>query len=163
MASSTVAHREPHASTRGAPPVARSRDVDGQGPILAGVDGTPSGEVAVKTAIAWSKRLDASVVFVYVRRPPMSALGEPFYGRRVEAETLTARSALAPALEAAEAAGVSASAEIVDGSPAQRLVELAQLRQARMLITGPRTRRRHRSVPRGVLRHTDRPVLVAAA
>ena len=163
MASSTVAHREPHASTRGAPRVAQSRDVDGQGPILAGVDGTPSGEVAVKTAIAWSKRLDASVVFVYVRRPPMSALGEPFYGRRVEAETLTARRALAPALEAAEAAGVSASAEIVDGSPAQRLVELAQRRQARMLITGPRTRRRHRSVPRGVLHHTDRPVLVAAA
>lgn len=162
MRSSTIAHREPQASTRGAPPVAHSREGNARGPILAGIDGTASGEVAAQNAIAWAKRLDASVVFVYVRRPPMSALGEPFYGRRVEAETLTARSALAPALEAAEAAGVTASAEIIDGRPAQRLVELAHLRQARLLMTGPRTRW-HRSVPRGVLRHADRPVFVAAA
>ena len=133
------------------------------GPILSGVDGTASGEAAAQTAIAWAERLDADVVFVYVRRPPMSALGEPYYGRRVVAETLTARTALSAALRAAEAAGVSASAEIVDGRPAQRLVELAQLRQARLLIAGPRTRRRHRSVPPRVLHSADRPVLVAAA
>jgi nucleotide-binding universal stress UspA family protein len=158
MATSILEHGAPRAATRGAPP-----DRAGRGPIVVGVDGTASGEAAAQAAIAWAERLDAGVVFVFVRRPPMDALGEPYYGRRVEAATLAARSALAPALEAATAAGVSASSEIVDGRPAQRLVELARLRQARLLITGPRTRRRHRSVPRRVVRSADRPVLVAAA
>src|SRR5688500_17013428 len=112
-----------------------ARDGHVPGPILAGVDGTASGEAAARTAIAWAKRLDSTVVFVHVRRPPMSALGEPFYGRRVEARTLTARGALSAAVRAAEASGVSATAEVVDGRPARRLVELAKLRRARMLIT----------------------------
>jgi nucleotide-binding universal stress UspA family protein len=163
MTSSTMLHRQPQAATRGAPPVAERRDSGAGGPIVAGVDGTASGQVAARTAIAWGKRLAAPIVFVFVRRPPMDALGEPYYGRRVEAETLRARSALSAALEAADASGVSATAEILDGSAAPRLLELARLRNARLVVTGPRTRGRRRSVPPSVLSSSDRPVLVAAA
>ena len=70
MATSILEHRAPRAATRGAPPMAHRRDGDGRGPIVAGIDGTASGEVAAQAAIAWAERLDASVVFVYVRRSP---------------------------------------------------------------------------------------------
>jgi len=163
MTSSTVPHRQPQETTRGGPPVAEARDGDATGPIVAGIDGTASGQAAARTAIAWAKRLAAPIVFVFVRRPPMDGLGEPFYGRRVEAETFRARSALSAALEAAEASGVSATAEILDGVPARGLSELAKLRRARLLVTGPRRRRLRRSVSRRVVSTADRPVLVAAA
>jgi nucleotide-binding universal stress UspA family protein len=157
MASSTLAPAVPQ--TRGAPPP----DGGDARPIVAGIDGTASGGAAAQTAIAWAKRLGAPIVFAFVRRPPMSWLGEPFYGRRVAAETIRGQRALAAALTAADAAGVDATAELLDGRAARRLIELAQWREARLLITGPRTRRFRPSVPRRVLSAADRPVLVAAA
>jgi nucleotide-binding universal stress UspA family protein len=163
MGSTIPAHRKPKAATRGAPPVARPPDGGPAGPIVAGVDGTASGQAAAQTAVAWAKRLGAPIVFAFVRRPPMAMLGEPYRGRRVEAETLKGQRALSGALAAADAAGVDATAEILDGRPARRLIELARSRGARLLITGPRTRRLRPSVPRRVLSTADRPVLVAAA
>jgi nucleotide-binding universal stress UspA family protein len=163
MATTAVLHREPQAATRGAPSATQPRDAGAPAPIIAGVDGTAGGLVAARTAIAWAKQLAAPIVFVFVRRPPMDGLGAPFYGRRVEAETLRARSALSAALAAAETSGVNASAEILDGPPARRLSELANLRKARLLVTGPRKRHLRRSVSRMVLSTADRPVLVAAA
>ena len=142
------------------PPAAPAPD---DAPIVVGVDGTPSGAVAARAAIAWARRLSAPLVFVYVRRSPSSALGEPYYQRRVEAETLAARNALSAAVAAADEAGVSASAEVLDGRPAQRLVDLARLRAARLLVTGRRPQRLRRSVGRTVQRLAQNPVLVATA
>jgi nucleotide-binding universal stress UspA family protein len=142
------------------PPTAPTRD---DAPIVAGVDTSPNGAVAARTAIAWARHLRAPLVFVYVRRSPSSALGEPYYQRRLEAETLAARGALSAALAAADEAGVSASAGVLDGRPAQRLVELARLRGARLLVTGRRPRRLGRSVGRTVQRLAQDPVLVATA
>jgi nucleotide-binding universal stress UspA family protein len=142
------------------PPTAPAR-VDA--PIVAGVDASSSGAVAARTAIAWARHLSAPLVFVYVRRPPSSALGEPYYQRRLETETYAARASLRAALAAADEAGVSASAEVLDGRPAQRLVELARLRGARLLVTGRRPRRLRRSVGRTVQRLAQNPVLVATA
>jgi nucleotide-binding universal stress UspA family protein len=155
-----VALTEVFGSPPTGPPVAPTRD---DAPIVAGVDASPSGAVAARTAIAWARRLSAPLVFVYVRRSPSSALGEPYYQRRLEAETLAARRALSAALAAADEAGVSASAEVLDGRPAQRLVELARQRGARLLVTGRRPRRLRRSVGRTVQRLAQNPVLVATA
>jgi nucleotide-binding universal stress UspA family protein len=155
-----VALSEVSGSPPTGPPAARTRD---DAPIVAGVDASPSGGVAARTAIAWARHLSAPLVFVYVRRSPSSALGEPYYQRRLEAETLAARGALSAALAAADEAGVSASAEVLDGRPAHRLVELARLRGARLLVTGRRRRRLSRSVGRTVQRLARNPVLVATA
>jgi nucleotide-binding universal stress UspA family protein len=132
-------------------------------PIVAGIDASPSGAIAARTAIAWARRLSAPLVFVHVRRSPSSALGEPYYQRRLEAATLAARGALSAALTAADEAGVAASAEVLDGRPAERLVELARLRGARLLVTGRRPRRFRCSVGRTVQRLAQNPVLVASA
>lgn len=133
-------------------------------PIVAAVDASASGAAAAREAIPIAKRLGAQVVFVYVRSGPSSILGEPYHQRRLDAETIAARRALSDALAAAEQAGVAASGEVLDGSPAARLLEFAQLRGARMVVLGPRRRRRFRkSVSRRVIGGADRPVLLADA
>jgi nucleotide-binding universal stress UspA family protein len=133
-------------------------------PIIAAVDGSASGAAAVRAAIPIAERLDAPIVFVYVREGPSSSLGEPYYQRRLDAETASAKRALAPALAAAERAGVTASGEVLDGAPARRVVELANLRRARLVVLGPRRRRWfRRSVSRRVKRDADSPVLLADA
>jgi nucleotide-binding universal stress UspA family protein len=130
-------------------------------PVVAAVDTSASGAAAARTAISVARRLGAPVVFVYVRRGPSSALGEPYYQRRLDAEIAAAKRALGAALAAAKRAGVAASGEEIDGSPARRLVEFARLRGARLVVLGSRRRRFGRSVSRSVIRAADRPVLVA--
>jgi nucleotide-binding universal stress UspA family protein len=71
--------------------------------------------------------------------------------------------ALAHALAVAERAGVRATGEQLAGNPARRVVELARLRGARLVVLGSRRRRLGRSVSREVIRSADRPVLVATA
>jgi nucleotide-binding universal stress UspA family protein len=139
----------------------RRRGLDG--PIVAGVDGTASGQAATKAAVSMAWRLSAPVVFVYVRRGPSPMLGEPYYQRRLQTEIVAGKRALGAALAVAERVGVTASAEQLAGHPARRLVEFARLRGARMLVTGSRRRRFGRSVSRRVIADSDRPVLVSGA
>jgi nucleotide-binding universal stress UspA family protein len=141
-------------------PETRRRRADA--PIVAAVDASASGAAAAREAVAIAKRLGAPVVFVYVRGGPSSILGEPYYQRRLDAEMARAKRALGEALAAAEQAGVAASGEVLEGAPARRLVEFADLRAARLVVLGPRRRRRfRRSVSRRVVRRAERPVMVA--
>lgn len=133
-------------------------------PIVAAVDGSTSGEAAAQKAIAIAKRLGAPVVFVYVRGGPSPILGEPYYQRRLDAELACSDRALGAALAAAARAGVAASGEVLEGPPARRLVEFADLRSARLVVLGPRRRWRfRRSVSRAVVRAAGRPVMLATA
>jgi nucleotide-binding universal stress UspA family protein len=99
-------------------------------------------------------------VFVYVRRGPSSALGEPHYQRRLDAEMRAGQRALEDALAVAERAGVRATGEQLAGRPGPRVVEFARLRGARLVVLGSRRRRLGRSVSRNIIRSADRPVLV---
>jgi nucleotide-binding universal stress UspA family protein len=145
-------------------PAPTTRPPAEEAPIVAAVDASASGVAAAREAIPIAQRLAAPVVFVYVRSGPSPVLGEPYYQRRLDAETFAAKRALAEALAAAEAAGVAATGEVLDGAPARRLIEFARLRGARMVVLGPRRRRRfRRSVSRKVIGAADRPVLVADA
>jgi nucleotide-binding universal stress UspA family protein len=101
------------------------------------------------------------VVFVYVRRGPSAALGEPYYQRRLNAEMAIGNDALDAALTAAEREGVAASGEQLHGNPARRLAEFARIRGALLVVLGSRRRLLGRSVSRAVLRSADRPVVVA--
>ena len=100
-------------------------------------------------------------MFVYVRRGPSSALGEPYYQRRLDAEMASGGRALSDALAVAEKAGVPATGEQLAGNPARRVVEFARLRAARLVVLGSRQGRLRRGVARAVIRTADRPVLVA--
>jgi nucleotide-binding universal stress UspA family protein len=65
------------------------------------------------------------------------------------------------ALDVAASAGVHAEAEILEGSPRQRIAEFARNRDARLVVVGSRKRRLGPSVSSGVVRAAARPVVVA--
>jgi nucleotide-binding universal stress UspA family protein len=130
-------------------------------PILVAVDNTRAAVAAAEAAVRLARDLAAPLVFVYVRRGPSSALGKPYYQRRLDREMRAGRHALDGALAIAERAGVPSTGEEIDGNPARRVVELARLRGARLVVLGSRRRRLGRSVARDVIRSADRPVLVA--
>jgi nucleotide-binding universal stress UspA family protein len=130
-------------------------------PIVAAIDGSPSNRAAVETAVRLGRELGAPVVFAYVRRGPASFWGSPVYQRRLTAELARARRALDRALASAELEGVDAEAEILEGRPRRRILELAAARGARLVVVGSRGRRLGRSVSTGVSRAAGRPVVVA--
>jgi nucleotide-binding universal stress UspA family protein len=137
------------------------REEHSAAPIVVAVDNTSAAVAATDAAVRLARDLEAPVVFVYVRRGPSSALGKPYYQRRLDAEMRAGRRSLDDALAIAERAGVSATAEQLAGNAARRVVEFARLRGARLVVLGSRRRRLGRSVSRDVIRSADRPVIVA--
>jgi nucleotide-binding universal stress UspA family protein len=130
-------------------------------PVVVAVDDSPAAEAAVRDGVRVADELEAPVVFVYVRRGPSAALGEPYYQRRLDAEMRIGDRAIAAGIAAARRAGVPASAEQLHGAPARRLKEFARLRDARFIVVGARRRWFGRSISRAVIRRADRPVMVA--
>lgn len=131
-------------------------------PIVVGIDNSRAAAAAAREAVGLAEELAAPLVFVYVRRGPSSALGEPYYQRRLDAEMQAGRRALNDALAIAERAAVPATGVQLAGTAASRVVEFARERGARLVVVGSRRRRLGRSVSRDVIRSADRPVLVAS-
>jgi len=129
-------------------------------PVVVAVDDSPAAEAAVRDGVRLAGELAAPVVFVYVRRGPPDALGEPYYQRRLDAERRLGDRAIAAGIAAARRAGVRATGEQLHGTPARRLEDFARLRDAQFIVVGARRRRLGRSVSRAVIRRADRPVLV---
>jgi nucleotide-binding universal stress UspA family protein len=130
-------------------------------PVVVGVDDSPAAEAAVRDGVRLAGDLAAPVVFVYVRRGPSDALGEPYHQRRLDAEMRIGDHTIAAGIAAARRAGVRASGEQLHGTPARRLDEFARLRDAQFVVVGARRRSLARSVSRALIRRADRPVLVA--
>jgi nucleotide-binding universal stress UspA family protein len=131
-------------------------------PVIVGVDGSAAGRTAVDEGVALAAELEAPLVFVHVRRGPAGFLGAPVHQRRLTRAMEHARRALDCALGAAQAAGVDAQAEILEGSPKRRIVELARDRGAQLVVVGSRRRRLGRSVGYAVARSGGAPTVVAA-
>jgi hypothetical protein len=87
-------------------------------PVVVAVDDSPCADDATRTAVRLARDLAAPLVFVYVRRGPSSALGEPYYQRRLDAEMRKARRALDRAIALAAKAGVPATDEELAGDAA---------------------------------------------
>lgn len=132
-----------------------------QAPIVAAVDSSASSQASIETAVRLGRELGAPLVFVYVRRGPANFWGSPVYQRRLTAEMNRARRALDAALSFAERAGVVAESEVLEGKPQRRILEFAGDRGARLVIVGSRGRRFGRSVSTGVIRASERPIVVA--
>jgi nucleotide-binding universal stress UspA family protein len=130
-------------------------------PVVVAVDGSPAAEAAARDGVRVAAELEAPVVFVYVRRGPSAALGEPYYQRRLDAEMRIGDRAITAGLAVARRAGVPATGEQLHGTPARRLAEFARRRDAQLMFVGARRRRLGRSVSRALIRRADRPVVVA--
>ena len=135
--------------------------------ILVATDGSESSRHAVGQAIELAQSSGASLTVAYVRHAPLPILGQPFYQRSLSAELRLADEAVGQAAAGAEEVGVEAETEILEGDPADRILELARLRDVDLIVVGSRglgpiAGTLLGSVSREVLHRADRPVLVAA-
>src|SRR5512133_1403671 len=134
--------------------------------IVIATDGSAGSYVAVEQGVWLAKLLDAKVTFVSVARAPFSVLGDPYYQRALTADLARARAAIADAIFAAEERHVQYETEILEGSPAEKILEVARTHGAALIVIGSRGRGAVTgallgSVSSDVVHRSDLPVLVA--
>ena len=128
---------------------------------MAAVDSSGASRAPIVEAVRLAGELEASLVFVYVRRGPAGFFGAPVYQRRLTKEMARAGQVLDRAVAVANSAGVQAEGEILEGSPRRRITEFARDRGARLIVVGSRGRKLRQSVSTSVIRAAERPVIVA--
>ena len=134
--------------------------------IVIAFDGSDASREALEQGVALARAAGAVATLVYVRHAPFPLVGDPFYARALGRELRRGRDVLDEARAVAAQAGVAAETELLEGDPAERVVELAQLRGAELIVVGCRDRGALAeallgSVSHAVVQDADRPVLVA--
>ncbi|MFB7169370.1 universal stress protein [Streptomyces sp. NPDC056254] len=102
--------------------------------VVLGYDESPGAERALHVALEVATAFGEPLVLVYGAAAPGST-GEEYRAHR-EAVRQAGRSALAHAVEEADAAGVPSTVEVVDEKPAQALLDAARRHAARVIIVG---------------------------
>jgi nucleotide-binding universal stress UspA family protein len=134
--------------------------------IVIATDGSAGASVAVEQGVWLAKMLEAKAVFVSVARSPLPILGNPYYQRALTADLAKARAAIDAALPVAEERHVAYEAEILEGSPADAILNVGRTHGAELIVIGSRGRGAVTgavlgSVSSEVVHRADRPVLVA--
>jgi nucleotide-binding universal stress UspA family protein len=127
-------------------------------------DGSESAEQAVVAGARVARTLGTKAVVVYVR-PSIGLLGEPYYQEKLTEQMAYARAALDRAQLLVRQEGCEADEEILEGTPAEQVVELARARNAPLIVVGSRglgaiTGALLGSVSSAIIHRADRPVLV---
>jgi nucleotide-binding universal stress UspA family protein len=130
--------------------------------IVLGYDRSPGAERALETAIEVAKRYEVPLVLVHGIAPP-GGVGEEARSARAALDE-SAERVIAPAVAAAEAAGVPVVVEVVDDKPAQALVAAADRHDAAVIVVGTWNESPMRgallgSVAHKLLQLSTRPVL----
>ena len=133
-------------------------------PIVIATDGSEGAEGATVAGARVARTLGTTAVLVYVR-PSLGPLGEPYYQEKLSEQMAHARVALDRARELVVQEGVDADEEIIEGSAADRVVELARDRNAPLIVVGSRglgavAGALLGSVSSAIIHRADRPVLV---
>jgi nucleotide-binding universal stress UspA family protein len=130
-----------------------------------GTEGSPDALRAVEGGLELASGFDADVTFVCARVTPSPLLGEPYYQRELDAETLRAREVIGEAMLKAAAAHVNADYEIVDGAPVEAILGVADSHDADLIVVGSRGLGAVQSaifgsVSKALVARSKRPVLV---
>jgi nucleotide-binding universal stress UspA family protein len=134
--------------------------------ILIATDGSSGSLAAAEEGVRLAKMLGADVTFVAVAHAPLPLLGDRYYQRALSENLGTMRTALAKAIPYAVERRVAYDAELLEGSPAKAILELARSRDADLIVVGSRGLGAIKgallgSVSSEIVHHADRPVLVA--
>jgi nucleotide-binding universal stress UspA family protein len=134
--------------------------------ILIATDGSPGSQAAIEEGVRIAKLTGAHVIFVAVAHPPLPMLGDPYYQRALSESLAVMRAALAKATLSAEERQVRYETELMEGSPALTILDLARWRDVDLIVVGSRGLGAVKgallgSVSSAVVHHADRPVLVA--
>jgi nucleotide-binding universal stress UspA family protein len=133
-------------------------------PIVIATDGSEGADEAVVAGARVARTLGTTAILVYVR-PTLGALGDPYYQEKLSEQMAHARAAVGRARELVVQEGVDAEEEILEGSAADRVVELARDRNAPLIVVGSRglgavAGALLGSVSSAIIHRADRPVLV---
>lgn len=134
--------------------------------IVIATDGSGGARDALETGFELASNLGLEATVVYVRHAPAGFLGDPYYQDVVTDEGRHARAVIADAKLYAGRYGVEPEYEVLDGSPADAILNVAAARGADLIVVGSRGLGRVvgtllGSVSREVVNRADRPVLVA--
>jgi nucleotide-binding universal stress UspA family protein len=135
------------------------------GRILIGTDGSPGAAVAVEEGVRLAQILRKQVIFAAVAAPPPAVLGDPYYQQALTEHLGTMRAALAEATPFADERRVLYETELLEGSAAPELLDLARSRDVDLIVVGSRGLGTVKgillgSVSTAIVHHADRPVLV---
>ena len=134
--------------------------------ILIATDGSPGSLAAAEEGVRLAKLLGTGVTFVAVAHAPLPVLGDPFYQRALSENLGAMRAALAKSIPYAAERHVEYETELLEGSPAKAILELARSRDVDLIVVGSRGLGAVKaallgSVSSEIVHHADRPVLVA--
>jgi nucleotide-binding universal stress UspA family protein len=105
--------------------------------ILVAVDGSPGSRAAVTEAVELAHETGADVTFLAVRHR-IALLGRPYYQRKLSAQLAKLRPALEEAVVAAEARGVDADFDLLEGDAVEEILRAAIHRDADLVVVGSR-------------------------
>ncbi len=133
--------------------------------ILIATDGSAGGREAVEQGLALAATTGAHATLVYVGKPPLPIVGDACYQRVLSVTQRHARQVVDDAAARSAELGVETEREILEGDPAEQIVQLARVRDADVIVVGSRalgsiTGTLLGSVSRSVVNTADRPVLV---
>lgn len=131
--------------------------------ILVGYDGRDGGDAALEEATRLAPELDCRLVLVFAYEPPARAGGE-VADLRATLKEMGAELEIAAHEKLAEK-GIDHELVLIDSRPAPGLAQVAEERNARMIIVGgageaPLKGALLGATPHKLLNLTDRPVLV---
>jgi nucleotide-binding universal stress UspA family protein len=134
--------------------------------ILIATDGSPGSLAAAEEGVRLAKLLGADVTFVAVAHAALSVLSGPYYQRALKENLGAMRTALAKTTPYAEERHVTYETELLEGSPAKAVLELARSLDVDLIVVGSGGLGAVRaavlgSVSSEIVHHADRPVLVA--
>ena len=134
--------------------------------FLVPIDGSEGSNAAIDEALDLAQEVGAQVTFAFVRKPPSSLLGYPYYERLLSTELGRARATIDAATSKALQIGVDAQSEILEGDPVDEILSFADNDGADLIVMGSRGRGALAgallgSVSSGVAQHASVPVLIA--
>ena len=134
--------------------------------LLVAIDGSTGSDAAIDEALELAREVGARVTFAFVRKPPSSLLGYPYYERLLRNELAMARETTDDAMRKALDAGVESASEILEGDPVDEILSVADNRGVDLIVMGSRGRGAVAgallgSVSSAVVQHANVPVLIA--
>jgi nucleotide-binding universal stress UspA family protein len=133
--------------------------------IVVATDGSPGATLAVEEGVWLAKHVGAKVVLVAAAKPPLPFFGEPYYQRVLSGELRRARAAVEAAIALADERNVPHEEQILEGDPADAVLDVARARDADLIVVGSRGHGGVAgtllgSVSTEIVHRADRPVLV---